>query len=96
MTMTDPIARALAQVEQEAHNADRTVRAGECESFAYCSTAERDVWKAATERYLRALREIDAHAEVGQNNGCTSAFAELRRIRQITAACFPPEREGSS
>src|SRR3990167_6628265 len=58
---SDPIARALAQVEREAREAGwRAMDTG----YGWCShddtlrmATERDVWKAA---YERALRTIDA------------------------------------
>jgi len=72
---TDPVARALAQVEREANEAG--VQAMQRDDSWV--VAERDVWKAAAERYLRAL---DA-----------TKLPLLREAARLIAACFPPERE---
>ena len=101
--MTDPVARALAQVEREAEKVAK-------EAFAVGDDyaewfAERDVWKAAAERYLRALWPFvrDARLIVYYFDRGVSASGSIIEGPQLgralgdallnAAACFPPERE---
>ena len=95
---SDPVARALAQVEREARKA--ATKATGCDYVGTDGSvwyaAERDVWKAAAERYLRALYEaqqiVDDFLHGPRPHSDTQA-ERISRLEDLLADCFPPERE---
>src|SRR3990167_596793 len=88
MLTPDPVARALAQVEREAREA--ATEPASKSLYVIATAAERDVWKAAAERALRALRRL-IDAPHGRLDG--ESLAECYAAHCDAAACFPPERE---
>ena len=101
MLTPDPVARALAQVEREAREA--ATEPASKSLYVIATAAERDVWKAAAERALRALHDctdtlryarkciVNEASGGGLIPEAAPNFARIDVTVRNAAACFPPD-----